>query len=108
LQTRRLACNPGDQIGDDREQVRRFLPEFDPENAVEIGVLHVRVVCEFPGERGFAVAAGAPQRRGDGDGVTFGVEQLFLQSVEFNSPLHEVGRRLRRHHGDALHRAARR
>src|SRR5262245_26137540 len=57
---------------------------------------------EFPGERGLAVAAGAPQRRGNGDGIPFGIQEVALQSVELNGSLHEIGWRLRRHHGHAL------
>src|SRR5262249_36327012 len=55
-----------------------------------------------PGERGLAVAAGAAQRRGDRDGIPFGIQELSLQRLEFDRSLHEIGWRLRRHHGDAL------
>src|SRR5215468_10056859 len=57
---------------------------------------------EFPGERGLAVTAGAPQRRGDGDGIAFTVEKPLLQRIKLNRPLHEIGRWLRRHHRDAV------
>src|SRR5262249_24111270 len=83
-------------------EVVGVFPKLDPENAVEIGILDVRVMGELLGEGGLAVAAGAAQRRGDGDGIPFGIQEVSLQSVELNGSLHEIVWRLRRHHADAL------
>jgi|HubBroStandDraft_3_1064219.scaffolds.fasta_scaffold1006304_1 hypothetical protein len=37
-----------------------------------------------------------------GDALTLAIQQLLFQGGEFGWPLDEVGRRLGRHHGDAL------
>ena len=90
---------------DDGEQVVGLFAKLHPEDAVEIGVLDVRVVGQRLRKRGLAIAARAAQRRRDGDRVALGVEQLVLQRLELRRALHEIRRRLRRHHRHALLRA---
>jgi hypothetical protein len=102
FQARALARQSLDEVGDDRHQVLWFFTEFHPENAVEIGVLNVGIVRQRPGKRRLAVAARTAQRSGDGDRIALSIKELLLERVEFSGPLHEVGRQLGRHHGDAF------
>jgi hypothetical protein len=48
-----------DQVGNDGQQICRIFPKFRPQHAVEVGVLDVGVMCQCPGQRGLAIAAGA-------------------------------------------------
>ena len=80
-----LAAQDLDEVRDDGEQVFGLLAKLGPEDAVEIGVLDVRVVGQRFRKRGLAIAARAAQRRRDGDRVALGVEQL-LSSARRTRP----------------------
>ncbi len=97
-EARPLAREREDEVLDAPEQRPGRLAQGHPEGAVEKGVLDVGVGAERSGERRLAVAAGAPEGRGDGDGLALGVEQRALEGVELRRARHEVrGRRLGHH-----------
>ena len=102
LKPRRRAGENRNEVGDDGEQVVGLLAEFDPQHAVDIGILDVGIVRQRLGKGGLAVAARALERHRMGHYVAFGIEELLLERAEFTGARHEVGRRLRGHHGDAL------
>ena len=81
VEPRPLASQEHDEIGEGGDEPLRLLAKLGPENAVEIGVLNVGVVGERLGERRLAVAARAPERRGNRcDGVAPGVEELVFSA----------------------------
>ena len=97
-----LAGQQRDEIGQQRlHPAAALFAQFDPQHAVEVGVLDVRIMGQRLGQRGLAVAARTAQCRGDRHSIALAIQQLLFERLELPRPRDEVGRRFRRHHRHA-------